>query len=123
MPKKSKTRKPSIYENPVELLQNLIRFDTTDPPGNEADRIKYINNLLKDAEFETILIAKTPERPNLITRLSGSGKVSSLLLYGHVDVAPTENQKWKYPPFEAKIADGSIIKDKVRKYYFQISFL
>ena len=36
----------SIYQRPVELLQNLIRFDTTNPPGNEVECIGYINNLL-----------------------------------------------------------------------------
>jgi acetylornithine deacetylase/succinyl-diaminopimelate desuccinylase-like protein len=30
------------------------------------------------------------------------------LLYGHVDVQPTEGQKWRHPPFEAKIVDGYI---------------
>lgn len=98
----------SIYENPVKLLQSLIRFNTTNPPGNEEQCIKYLNNLLKEAGFKTKLIARIPERPNLIARLSGSGEVPPLLLYGHIDVVPTENQNWKYPPFEAKIADGYI---------------
>jgi len=42
-----------IYERPVELLQNLIRIDTTNPPGNEAECITYINELLKKAGFDT----------------------------------------------------------------------
>jgi acetylornithine deacetylase/succinyl-diaminopimelate desuccinylase-like protein len=97
-----------IYQNPAELLQNLIRFDTTNPPGNELACIEYINGLLKDAGFETTIVAKTPERPNLITRLKGEGKVPPLLLYGHVDVVSTQNQKWTYPPFEGVIADGFV---------------
>jgi len=56
MPKKSKTKQAAIYENPVELLQNLIRFNTTNPPGNEEKCIKYLNNLLTDAGFKTKLI-------------------------------------------------------------------
>ena len=35
-----------IYEHPAELLQNLIRFNTTNPPGNERACIEYIDNLL-----------------------------------------------------------------------------
>ena len=97
-----------IYQHPAELLQNLIRFDTTNPPGNERLCIEYINNLLKQAGFETTLIAKHPDRPNLITRLKGSGSAPPLLLYGHVDVVTTANQEWTYPPFEARIADGFI---------------
>ena len=94
-----------IYKEPVKLLQNLIRFDTTNPPGNEKDCIGYINKILIDAGFETQLLAKDLNRPNLITHLKGAGKTNPILLYGHVDVVTTENQIWKYPPFEAKIAE------------------
>jgi len=97
-----------IYENPAELLQTLIRFDTTNPPGNERACIEYLNGLLKDSGFDTTILAKTPERPNLITRLIGEGKAPPLLLYGHVDVVSTQNQKWTYPPFEGVISDGFI---------------
>lgn len=94
------------YKNPVEILQNLIRFDTTNPPGNEEECIKYLNNILTDAGFEAKILAKDTNRPNLITRLTGQGKTNPMLLYGHVDVVTTENQEWKYPPFEGKIAEG-----------------
>ncbi len=97
-----------IYDRPAELLQNLIRFNTTNPPGNERACIEYINGLLKDAGFETTILAKTPERPNVIARLKGEGKAPPLLLYGHVDVVTTGNQKWTYPPFEARIVDNYI---------------
>jgi len=95
-----------IYKESVKLLQNLIRFNTTNPPGNEKDCIEYINKILIDAGFKTQILAKDPNRPNLITHLTGQGRTSPLLLYGHVDVVTTENQEWKYPPFEAKIAEG-----------------
>lgn len=95
-----------IYKNPVEILQNLIRFDTTNPPGNEIECIKYLNDILTDAGFETKILSKDTNRPNLITRFTGQGKTTPLLVYGHVDVVTTENQEWKYPPFEGKIAEG-----------------
>ena len=101
----SKTNSP-IYKRPAELLQNLVRYNTTNPPGNERLCIEYINGLLTEASIETTLLAKTPERPNLIARLKGEGKVPPLLLYGHVDVVTTEGQKWQQPPFEANIVDG-----------------
>jgi acetylornithine deacetylase/succinyl-diaminopimelate desuccinylase-like protein len=94
--------------SPVELLQNLIRFNTTNPPGNEAECITYINNLLSQAGFETTLVARAPERPNLITRLKGQGNAAPLLLFGHVDVQPAGGQTWQHPPFEGKVADGYI---------------
>jgi len=59
--------------SPIELLQNLIRFDTTNPPGNEVECIKYVDELLNQAGFQTTLLGKTATRPNLITRLKGQG--------------------------------------------------
>lgn len=104
----SSTTNQTIYKRPAELLQNLIRFDTTNPPGNEAECITYINGLLTEAGFETTLLAKSSNRPNLIARLQGRGTAPPLLLYGHVDVVTIANQKWTHPPFEGKIVDGFV---------------
>ena len=98
----------TIYQRPVELLQNLIRFDTTNPPGNEAQCVAYINNLLTEAELETTVLAKDANRPNLIARLKGQGTAPPLLLYGHVDVVTTANQDWTHPPFDGKVVDGYV---------------
>jgi acetylornithine deacetylase/succinyl-diaminopimelate desuccinylase-like protein len=98
----------TIYQRPAEILQRLIRFDTTNPPGNEAECIAFIDELLNGAGIKTTIFARASERPNLIARLSGRGNAPAMLLYGHVDVVTTEHQKWQYPPFEGKIADGFI---------------
>ncbi|MGD9144040.1 MAG: M20/M25/M40 family metallo-hydrolase, partial [Anaerolineae bacterium] len=93
---------------PVELLQNLIRFDTTNPPGNEAACIAYAAKVLATAGFETATLARDEARPNLITRLPGRGDAPPLLMYGHVDVVTTQHQAWTHPPFEGKVADGCV---------------
>jgi acetylornithine deacetylase/succinyl-diaminopimelate desuccinylase-like protein len=98
----------SIHQRPSELLQKLIQFNTTNPPGNEAECIQFIGELLKDAGIEITIAAQTPKRPNLIARLAGQGNAAPLLLYGHVDVVTTDKQKWQYPPFEGKLVDGFI---------------
>ncbi|MFT5195493.1 MAG: acetylornithine deacetylase/succinyl-diaminopimelate desuccinylase-like protein [Cellvibrionaceae bacterium] len=92
--------------SPLELLQNLIRFDTTNPPGNEIACIEYIAQLLTEAGFKTTLIAKDRNRPNLITRLKGRGEAPPLLFQGHVDVVTTVGQNWTHPPFDGLIKDG-----------------
>lgn len=94
--------------NPVELLQNLIRFETINPPGNEAACIAYVDSLLREAGIETQIYEKFPGRPNLIARLKGSGNARPLLLYGHVDVVPVTDQKWTHPPFSGDIIDGYV---------------
>ncbi len=99
---------PTIYQRPVELLQQLIRFDTTNPPGNEAECVTYIDRLLTSAGIRTAILAKDPARPNLVARLAGRGDTPPLLLYAHIDVVSTEKQAWQYPPFEGRIVDGCV---------------
>lgn len=98
----------TIYERPVELLRRLIRFDTTNPPGNEAQCIGYIDSLLTSAGIRTTILAQDPVRPNLVARLAGRGDAPPLLLYAHIDVVPTANQVWQYPPFEGRVVNGLI---------------
>jgi acetylornithine deacetylase/succinyl-diaminopimelate desuccinylase-like protein len=98
----------SIYQRPAELLQRLIQFDTTNPPGNEAECISFIKGLLTEAGIGATILARAPERPNLIARLPGQGNATPLLLYGHVDVVTTKNQQWHQPPFEGKVVDGFV---------------
>ncbi len=102
------TSATAIYHRPAEILQNLIRFDTTNPPGNEILCINYLDSLLKEAGFETQILAKAPSRANLVTRLKGEGNAPPLLLQGHVDVVSTANQPWTKPPFEGLIEDGYV---------------
>jgi acetylornithine deacetylase/succinyl-diaminopimelate desuccinylase-like protein len=104
----SKRNPSAIYQYPAELLRRLIQFDTTNPPGNEAECISFINGLLNEAGVETTILGQTPERPNLIARLHGQGSSSPLLLYGHVDVVTTSNQQWQHPPFAGEMIDGFV---------------
>jgi acetylornithine deacetylase/succinyl-diaminopimelate desuccinylase-like protein len=97
-----------IYRRPAELLQNLIRFDTTNPPGNEIECVQYVRDLLAGIGVESRLYARIPSRPNLVARIEGRGDAPPLLLQGHVDVVTTEHQEWSVPPFEGREADGQI---------------
>ena len=97
-----------VYQRPEELLAKLIRFDTTNPPGNEAGCISYIDGLLTDAGIETTILARTPERTNVIAWLRGRGDAPALLMYGHVDVVTTRNQEWQHPPFEGRLVAGYV---------------
>lgn len=97
-----------IWKRPVEILQDLIRFDTTNPPGNEAACVRYVDGLLSDAGIPTQLFSLNPDRPNLIARLEGAGNAPPLLLHGHVDVVTTLNQQWQVPPFEGQVLDGYV---------------
>src|SRR5260370_37908311 len=101
----SSSNQPPIYLRPAEILQQLIRFDTTNPPGNEAECIAYINYLLTEVGFETNILARDPMRSNLVARLAGQGNALPLLLYGHIDLLTTEHQQRQHPQLESLEAD------------------
>ena len=97
-----------LYETPEKLLQKLIQFNTTNPPGNERDCIFFIKEILSSAGIPSGIYAKDPARPNLVARIKGEGKAPPFLMYGHVDVVTTEGQDWTHPPFEGRIVDGFV---------------
>lgn len=97
-----------IFERPTDLLRTLVRYDTTNPPGNEVECIGYLDGLLQEGGLSTTLLAKDPNRPNLVTRLPGRGEAPALVLQGHVDVVTTANQTWKHDPFGADLIDGTV---------------
>ena len=92
----------------VELLQELIRFDTTNPPGHEEACIAHIASLLHSNGVQTERYEKAPGRPNLVARHRGTKDCPPLLLYGHVDVVTTAGQQWTHPPFGGDLVDGQV---------------
>jgi acetylornithine deacetylase/succinyl-diaminopimelate desuccinylase-like protein len=98
---------PRLEEAPAELLQRLLRFDTTNPPGGEAECIEWVRGLLEGLGCDVRVLAQAPERPNLIARIEGRGASAPLLLQGHVDVVPARGQ-WRHPPFAGEHADGFV---------------
>jgi acetylornithine deacetylase/succinyl-diaminopimelate desuccinylase-like protein len=99
---------PSASYDPVEILQRLIRFDTSNPPGNEAECVAFVGQLLTQAGIKTRLLARSDTRPNLIARIAGQGNAPPMLLYGHVDVVPADSQRWQQPPFSGVLAEGYV---------------
>lgn len=92
--------------DPVVLAQKLIRFNTTNPPGDGRDCIAFMRDLLDDAGIETAIRTRRDDRPNLIARLPGRGAAPALLMHGHVDVVPTDGQNWDNDPFAGRIDNG-----------------
>ena len=94
--------------DPIRILQDLIRFDTTNPPGNESDCVRYLASLLAEAGIKGELVGKDEGRLNLVARLPGRGEAPPLLLYGHADVVPADPAGWRFPPFSGELAEGCV---------------
>jgi len=97
-----------IRDEAVERLQQLLRIDTTNPPGDEAAAIEYLAGVLRDEGFEPVVVEEVPVRPSLVARLTGRGERGPLLLQGHVDVVPADPAEWSRPPFAGDVADGCV---------------
>ena len=56
----------------IELLQQLLRIDTVNPPGNERPAQELVAGHLRAAGLEVTLLGEEPQRPNLVARLEGA---------------------------------------------------
>ncbi|MEO0446914.1 MAG: M20/M25/M40 family metallo-hydrolase, partial [Verrucomicrobiota bacterium] len=104
----SSTIPPSLVEEGVDLLQALIRCDTSNPPGNEAKAVSILEQLLHEDGIPFERIEPERGRANLIARLPGDGTEEPLLLSSHLDVVPASEEGWTHPPFSGVNADGYI---------------
>ncbi|HEX5577259.1 MAG TPA: hypothetical protein VFX40_02730, partial [Gemmatimonadaceae bacterium] len=87
-------------------MQALIRFDTTNPPGNELELAKYLAKTLEAEGIETILLEPAPNRAAVIARLRGTGSKRPVMVMAHMDVVGVEREKWSVDPFAGEIRDG-----------------
>lgn len=92
----------------LKILRDLIRIDTSNPPGNEVAAARYVHDLLKKEGIESEIIESAPGRGNLIARLKGEGNKPAMILLGHLDVVPAQASEWSVPPFSAEIKDGQL---------------
>lgn len=93
--------------NVIEILKDLVKIDSTNPPGNENDIIDYITSLFPG--YENIkVIDHNNNRKSLIIEVPGASD-EVLAFCGHLDTVPIGDIKaWDYDPFEAKIIDDTM---------------
>ncbi len=92
----------------MALLQELIRIDTANPPGNEEQAQLLLAETLTEAGFDCELLAAEPGRPNLVARLGGESAGPTLCLLGHVDTVPADPSEWSFDPWAGDVVDGEI---------------
>lgn len=89
-------------------LTDLIRLDTTNPPGRETAAAEYLKKVATEEGIPCELLGGDPERLNFVARLKGTGAGRPLLLMAHTDVVPAQREKWSVDPFAAEVRDGFI---------------
>jgi len=95
-----------LLEEAIHHLQEYIRINTVNPPGNEVEGAKYFKKIF-DAEFIPCQIFEPSQgRGNILATLKGNGKKRPVLLLNHIDIVPVERNHWEVDPFEGVIKDG-----------------
>ena len=95
--------------DPVTLTQELIRFNTINPPGNEDQVCEYLAKLLESAGYECRKIEFAAHRMSLVAKIGSCSKDKpSICFTGHVDVVPLGARTWKHEPFAGVIEGGKL---------------
>lgn len=94
-----------VREEAAHLLSDYIKFNTTNPPGNEREAADFLAGLLKKNGLAPEVFVADGKRANLLCSLKGSGSKKPLVLLNHIDVVGAEDKDWSVPPF------GGVIKD------------
>lgn len=90
-------------------LADLVKINTTNPPGNEQATAKYVASVLEKEGLTPEILEITPGRSAVVARLRSAAMADpskSLLLVAHMDVVAVDKSRWTVDPFGAVIKDG-----------------
>jgi acetylornithine deacetylase/succinyl-diaminopimelate desuccinylase-like protein len=97
----------ALRDETVELLRELIRVDTVNPPGNETRAAELLRAYLEDNGVRCELFAKVPDRANLVARIPG-GEGPRLLLLSHTDTVLADAGEWQVDPWSGELRDDHV---------------
>ena len=93
----------------TEVLAQLVRFNTVNPPGDERACQEWLKRYLEDAGLECELLwAADPERPNLVARVRGESPGPVLGYLSHVDTVLADAGDWRHDPWSGEVHDGQL---------------
>jgi acetylornithine deacetylase/succinyl-diaminopimelate desuccinylase-like protein len=97
----------AMQDETVTLVQEYLRVDTVNPPGNETNGVNYFAALLDKEGIPYETAESAPGRGNIWARLEG-GDEPALVLLHHMDVVPADESYWDHPPLAGVIDDGKL---------------
>jgi len=99
---------PDFREETVSLLRELIRIDTSNPPGNETEAAKLLRDYLERNGVDCRLLALDPMRSNLVARLPGRGEGPSLAFLSHTDTVGADPFEWTGDPWSGDLTGDEV---------------
>lgn len=97
-----------IYAEGVRTLQEYLRIDTTNPPGNEMRTAQFLKKIADREGIENRIFDMGNNRANFCAVIKGDGSKKGIIMLHHMDVVPAEAQYWKVSPFSGEIVNGEI---------------
>ena len=97
----------------VRIARDLIRFDTTNRGGGDAEPERpaadYVAAYLSELGLDPQIYESAPGRASVVARVPGSdASLPALVLHGHLDVVPADAANWSVDPFAGTIKDGML---------------
>jgi acetylornithine deacetylase/succinyl-diaminopimelate desuccinylase-like protein len=99
---------PRYQDMAVELMQQYLRVNTSNPPGNEIEAARFFKKIFDQHGIENEILEYKPGRANIIARLKGNGSKRPIILLSHTDVVTAEPTAWEVDPFSGVIKNGAI---------------
>lgn len=96
-----------LEDRAVEWLQDYIRIDTVNPPGNEIAGVRFLAAILEVEGIPYETAESAHGRGNIWARLEG-GDEPGLLLLHHIDVVPADPSAWVTDPLSGEIRDEMV---------------
>ena len=97
-----------ILDEAQAHFQDLLRIDTTNPPGNEKLAVDYLRAVFDREGIAYTVVDTAPGRQCITARLTGRQRDTGLMMTSHLDVVPVDREHWRADPFGAQILDGEI---------------
>lgn len=92
----------------VDLMQQYLRINTSNPPGNEIEAAKFFKEIFDREKIPNQIFEYEPGRANIIARIKGNNSKRPIILLSHMDVVTADSSRWRVDPFAAQIVEGSI---------------
>ena len=98
----------AVGEESIDHFVELIKIDSSNPPGNETKVVNYLKSVLANEGIPSEVYALQEDRGNLVARVKGNGSKRPILIMGHTDVVGVQEDKWYADPFSGMRRDGFI---------------
>jgi acetylornithine deacetylase/succinyl-diaminopimelate desuccinylase-like protein len=95
----------------TSLLQQYIRIDSSNPPGDTTRAADFLESLLKRDGIAVTRYESAPGKAIVLARLTATRTPAAgkpIVLLQHMDVVPADRAQWKVDPFAGILRDNAI---------------